>query len=109
MFKSISDFFTYLLNGKSHEKLDEENVTSEIENKENEENVGLPLESDSDSEGELENVVVEEETKGLLSFLRAEEKKEEEPVVEEKKEEEPVVEERNPILKIDEKDMDKFE
>ena len=93
MFKSISDFFVYLMNGKSQEELDKENVTTEVEEEnsdvgltiesdsEGEGDVGLPLESDS--EEELENVVVEEEKKGLLSFLRAEEKNEEEEKVEE--------------------------
>ena len=31
MFKSISDFFAYLMNGKSQEELDKENVTTEVE------------------------------------------------------------------------------
>ena len=99
MFKSISDFFTYLMNGKSQEELDKENVTTEVE-KENSD-VGLPLESDTESEGEeeLENVVVEEEKKGLLSFLRAEENVEEEEKVEEE----------DTIFKINEGDKDKFE
>ena len=94
MFKSISDFFAYLMNGKSQEELDKENVTTEVEEENGD--VGLPLESDSESEGEeeLENVVVEEEKKGLLSFLRAEEK---------------VEEEEDTIFKINEGDKDKFE
>lgn len=101
MFKSISDFFAYLMNGKSQEELDKENVTTEVEEENGD--VGLPLESDSESEGEeeLENVVVEEEKKGLLSFLRAEEKVEEE--------EEKVEEEEDTIFKINEGDKDKFE
>lgn len=117
MFKSISDFFVYLMNGKSQEELDKENVTTEVE--EENSDVGLPLESDTESEceEELENVVVEEEKKGLLSFLRAEEKNEEEveeEVEEEKNEEEKVEEEKveeeeTPMLKINEEDKDKFE